>query len=323
VKPLKSAPDHTSIAATPDADQPAGTEGPDDTQKTLDATWGPFPGLLADAMLLDQMSIAGIPGQKESSRILAKAAIINAAIAVECAASSCVLRIPGMSATVSKRLEKLPTFEKYDLVHGFSRKGPVNFENPHFKKMKELVQLRDDLVHPKPKSKSAAFVTERDQKTALGKLEPVQGRLKELDIPRDPSTWTSDDSKSVIKAVVEFMNYYFLDACGLHPALVSQALCYTSGGDAMVMWATPGVDTGIFRESPGRYDVSVEFLIFDGWVPRPEPEVKEGDVKMAPPQKLTVLGADDNMVMYAIGDVVPGQIPRGNSMPIARWRAIK
>lgn len=188
----------------------------------------PFPTLIGQALQL-----TGLAGSASSGavQVLAKSALVFAAMSLECAATSCLelVRIP---KDPHGRIDRaLSVIDKFDLLHWFSVRTPLDRGKHMVQRIDDLVSARNGLVHARvsrePFDASREWVV--GEEVEVGSNKAVWNALR---IPKDERSWDGEHAKLVIAAVVEFLNYFFLDACKIEQKKVIQMLC-TSSGDVI------------------------------------------------------------------------------------------
>ena len=189
----------------------------------------PFPTLLAQAIQLADFAGVAEPG---SMQVFAKSAVVFAAMSLECAATSCLELTTLPSGPFGKIDRTLSVIDKFDLLLWFSTRNSLDRGLQTVQKVDNLVSLRNEIVHSRVKRQP--FGPIRSLTVGEGVLANADEELwNELRIPKDEINWTGDHAKQVVVAVVEFLNYFFFEACKMDPKSVVQMLC-TSSGDAVL-----------------------------------------------------------------------------------------
>jgi hypothetical protein len=237
--------------------QTAGT-GESPVQGNVPGYLNPFTMLLAETLALHDLSDDYVFDDPLRSAVLAKACILSAALSVECAAYCCLAAFD-MSEEQFENADRLSTLEKFQATHHILTKRKLPLGIPPVQRIREVTLLRDRLVHAKIVEVPLTVV---DSPTALGKKEFRfdDERFRMLDIPCNPTVWRWEHSAKVLKAVIEFFNFFFIQSCKLRVDQVRECL-YTK---------IPG---GIYlndfelehfrRAGQGAYEVKLRFLGFD------------------------------------------------------------
>jgi hypothetical protein len=171
-----------------------------------------FTDLLDDAlsMLWVARMVESTPSNLNHSGFLARNVIVVAAFAVESCANCCLdaLHVGGQ---FSDELERLTTLGKFD-VFLLSRGGGKFLDRgrKEVQAISALKRVRDDMVHPKP------FVTEY---RAVGKdeFEAVRRLYDILGLSRDSREWNAANAEGVLRSLIDFLHYFFINECKLGP----------------------------------------------------------------------------------------------------------
>lgn len=141
-----------------------------------------------------------------------RASIISSALIIESCAN-CLIKALDISLKLKGELDKLPVFAKFETFLRLNGKSTFDRGNNKVEKIGELIKLRNEFVHPK--------VT--NIKTEIGKPNNEDGQCyripmeltgeewKALGIPKKGLFWSADNSLKVLKAVTEFVTYYFFE----------------------------------------------------------------------------------------------------------------
>lgn len=141
----------------------------------------------------------------------ARASISASLLTLECGAN-CLIGFLDISSGLLKDIDKLPLVAKYETYLRFRNIETFDRGRNEVEKIVELVRARNDFVHPK-----AANI-----KTDVGELEN-QGKFvampaefhgetwKAIGIPKRALFWNADSALTVLKAVVAFFSYLFLE----------------------------------------------------------------------------------------------------------------
>lgn len=162
---------------------------------------------------------------KESGSInrQARAAIVNCAVALECAANISLFSL-NLSSKWKDRFEKTTILEKFETAE-FLRRGDGVFDAgvPTAQRMKELIKLRNDFVHPKTTTHAATSSVDLDGNRVSTVVEV--GTFEYLKFNHSYRVWDGDCALSTVRAVVGFLDQCFLEWCGLTPTETTALLC--------------------------------------------------------------------------------------------------
>ena len=114
--------------------------------------------------------------------------------------------------------DRLPVIAKFDLYARLNSKL-LDRGRIEVKRISELIKLRDQFVHPKVKAKPFSDLWRDDQGNFVG--TPVSAQFDGLKIEKG-GLWAKEDAVSVLRAVFECLNYYFIDlVCLSHSRIFS------------------------------------------------------------------------------------------------------
>lgn len=156
----------------------------------------------------DAVFFADMAGKDPSSAVLpwryGRASILTSALLLEAVANCLFADIEGKFRDDA---DKLPAISKFDLYARLNSKlldrGRIEVQ-----RISELIKLRDQFVHPKVKSKPFSDLWRDDQGNFVG--TPVSEQFDGLKIEKR-GPWGKEDAVTVLRAVFEFLNYYFID----------------------------------------------------------------------------------------------------------------
>jgi hypothetical protein len=212
----------------------------------------PFPTLIAQSLQLTVLAHEESPG---AVQVLANSALVFAAMSLECAATSCLefTKIPkAPHGTIDRTLSVI---DKFDLLHWLAVRAPLDRGQLTVQKIDDLVKARNRLVHARMKRQPFGAI----RKFAVGEEVEVgsdKALWSALRIPKDERSWDGEHAKHAITAVVEFLNYFFFEACKTDEKKVAQMLC-TSSGD--VIFKTPW-ESQVLSSAAHRFGLKLRFL---------------------------------------------------------------
>lgn len=190
----------------------------------------PFPTLVAQSLQLTALARDAPAG---ALQVLASSALVFAAMSLECAATSCLefTKIPKAPRSTVDRT--LSIVDKFDLLHWLAVRSPLDRGRPEVQRIDDLVKARNRLVHARmtrqPFGAIRTFVAGEEVEIKSDKT-----LWNALQIPKDERRWSGEHAARAIKAVVDFLNYFFLDACKIENKSAALMLC-TSSGDVVLL----------------------------------------------------------------------------------------
>jgi hypothetical protein len=215
----------------------------------------PFPTLIAQALQLASFAGSAHPG---AAQVLAKSAIVFASMSLECAATSC-LELTGIPKGPHGKIDRtLSVVDKFDMLHWLAVRTPLDRGRLTVQKIDDLVAARNMLVHPRVRREpigacrhyaAGEGIDAGFDKTAWNALR----------IPKDERSWSGEHAENAIVAVVDFMNYFYFEACKIEQKRVVQMLC-TSSGDAIFL--TPWESEAI-SAAEERFGFKLRFVRMD------------------------------------------------------------
>lgn len=212
----------------------------------------PFPTLIAQSLQLTTLAHEAGP---DTVQVLAKSALVFAVMSLECAATSCLefTKIP--KAPHGKIDRTLSVIDKFDLLHWFAVRAPLDRGQLALQKIDDLVNARNEIVHARIKRQPFGPIREfaAGEEVEVGFDRTLWNALR---IPKDERSWDGEHAKHAITAAVEFLNYFFFEACRIEEKLVAQMLC-TSSGDAI--FHTPW-ESHVLSGAASRLGLKLRFL---------------------------------------------------------------
>lgn len=166
--------------------------------------------LFCDAIY--QYKLASLATKNYHKNRHSRASIISSALIIESCAN-CLIKTLDISLKLKDELDKLPVIAKFETFLRLNGKSTFDRGNNKVEKIVELIKLRNEFVHPK--------VT--NIKTEIGQPSNDDGQYysipmeltgeewKALGIPKKGLFWFEDNSLTVLKAVTEFVTYYFFE----------------------------------------------------------------------------------------------------------------
>jgi hypothetical protein len=84
-------------------------------------------------------------------------------------------------------------------------------------RIKELIALRNDFVHPKKTTLPVTLSSENEYTVHCGSFN-------HLKIDKSYRTWKGDDGISALRSVADFLSLFFLEWCKLEPRQITEML---------------------------------------------------------------------------------------------------
>jgi hypothetical protein len=230
----------------------------EDNNHIVPVNINPFPMLLAEAISLD--CLAHTTDIEIAESVLAKSAITSAALTLECAAHCCMERLDMSKHLIEKLDRELETLQKYDMLHWTLTKQPLDRGIAPVQRAHELIKIRNSLVHRKIIRKE--FEIPKNLEDGYAAIFDIQlPPWPMIGIPGNPVYWKAAHSQAVIKVVIEFLNYFFVDACNIGRNTLATMLCTSSG----MVWYLNEWEAGMLKTVNDLYGVSILFLDLSRW----------------------------------------------------------
>jgi hypothetical protein len=214
----------------------------------------PFPTLIAQALQLTELARKASPGEVQ---VLAKSVLVFAAMSLECAATSCLELAAIPKGPYGKIERALSVVDKFDMLHWLAVRAPLNRGQRLVQEIDDLISIRNGLVHARVRRESLgvrrAYVVGEQVEAGFNKA-----LWSALRVPKDERSWSSEHAERAITTTVEFLNYFFFEACKIDQKKVTQMLC-TSSGD--VIFHTPW-ESHVLSDAVRRLGLSLRFLDF-------------------------------------------------------------
>ena len=151
---------------------------------------------------------------------MVRAAILSLAVSIEGMANCCIQRWPKVpSGGVDKALW-LPTMKRLNTFLGVLDRAALDPASTKVTPIEELIsKVRNGFVHPRIEHRPLTLrPEERELEIGAGEKYEVLG------IPKSPQNWTPGDAETVLHFVCEFVDHFFVDACGFKPRTVAGLL---------------------------------------------------------------------------------------------------
>jgi hypothetical protein len=144
-----------------------------------------------------------------------RASVISTVLTLESAANSCIhnLALPG---ALFDEVERFSIIGKYDYFLFHIKQRHLNRGDTHVQRIAEIISLRNDAFHAK--IRPGSFVPDGSAQF---------GTTKMTHIPYDIRSWDRTVAMQVLRATVDFYNWYFIEQCALRKSTITTMLtCY-------------------------------------------------------------------------------------------------
>jgi len=170
----------------------------------------PFLGLLTDAIVLCELSEQLRRTGLGRHGTLARAAVTTGAFCIEAAANALLgpVQAPQFLRNVADRL---PIVDKFAFILFAVRPdAELDRGTKHVQEIRELFDLRDQLVHARARSRAVSHKDLGDGTIQISKTDPFTNHLR---LPRSPEDWSAAHAVRVLRAVSDFLDFFVLDLC--------------------------------------------------------------------------------------------------------------
>ncbi|WP_194866761.1 hypothetical protein [Pseudoalteromonas sp. PPB1] len=165
----------------------------------------PFFELFCDAIELARGSKLDEPS------VTARASILTVILSIE-AGANCFLDCYPMSKHLKQSIDKFSPLDKYDFLFSMRMDGTQSHFDRGSKQVqniKEMINLRNKYVHPKPKANNVKL-EEMSGNNTFSQGEKLTPQLK---IPEESSCWNGEHARCVINAVADFLSFFLIKLC--------------------------------------------------------------------------------------------------------------
>jgi hypothetical protein len=213
-----------------------------------------FATLITDAIESIYLAKA-IPNPGSIGRF-SRFAIMSCAVAIEGVANVCFAELPFSWDFISNLERNLKTLDKYELfLFQLQGKRIMDRGCNEVQRIKELIELRNDYVHPK---KTPLSVTPN----SASEFTVHCGRYNHLKIDKSYRTWKGGDGVSALRSVADFLNLFFLNWCKLEPRQITEMLFSTLRvGERRTLLPIPGEI--VLFEKAKEWKIEFRFLDLD------------------------------------------------------------
>lgn len=185
-------------------------------KRTVEITKNSFFEIFSDAITLYELSAAE---QKEHIKTtLAKSSILSINYALEAAANSFLSSIE-ITQKLKDQIDRLSTLDKFDFTLQWHKEISLPRGVIQTQIIKELIDQRHALVHPKIKSTTETIETKPSEGNPAylhqSTGNPKLPKSKLSNISLDPERYNDTDALIALKALVSFLNSYVNDWWGI------------------------------------------------------------------------------------------------------------
>lgn len=163
--------------------------------------------LLADAIL--QHREASRTTEPFMMNRFARSSILASALSVECVAN-CLLIALDTSRKLSDELDRMSPLSKIEVYLKLTSKPSLDRGDVKVARIADLINARNDFVHPKVKGLPATMGMPRDAgKDWMFPFSIDGAHHTQLPIPKVPLFWSAENSLETLKAVADFFELLF------------------------------------------------------------------------------------------------------------------
>lgn len=167
-----------------------------------------FIDLLSDAIY--QHGMAAESNDDYIENRCCRASISASVLALECFANA-LLQSLDISKKLREDLDRLPSISKIETYLQILRaKNNIDHGDNRIQKAKELIQIRNQFVHPKTTKSDSEISEPQDGNTHW--IVPMKLEIsmyKELKIPRSENHWREGDSAIILEATFQLFDYLY------------------------------------------------------------------------------------------------------------------
>ena len=222
-----------------------------------------FVTLLSDS--IEHAYLATVIPNPGSTARFARSSIVSSALSIESAANICLAALP-LSPRFAEEVErKFGPLEKFELILNI-HKGPGVFDRgcQAVQRIKDLINLRNDFVHPK----SLRLPVQNSWETNGARHATMEaGTYNQLKLGRSYRTWTGDAAVCVVRAVFEFFDQFFFEWCKWEPERTAAVLCPALVGQKEQIASGIVDEIELLGKAETLWKVSLRWLRFDIAVP--------------------------------------------------------
>jgi hypothetical protein len=149
----------------------------------------------------------------------------------------------------------LSVLDKFDLLHWLATRSAMERGRLVVQKIDDLIRVRNALVHARVQKEPFGIVREYDAGEQID-VNYDKANWNALGIPKNERDWNDEHTETVIISAVDFLNYFFFEACKLQESAVAKMLC-TSSGEVILhtQWESEALSIGEHR-----FGIKLRFL---------------------------------------------------------------
>lgn len=229
-------------------------------KRTVKITENSFFKIFSDAIILYELS--AVEQKEHIKTTLAKSSILSINYALEAAANSFLSSVE-LTPQLKDKIDRFSTLDKFDFTLTWHKGSSLPRGAIQTQIIKELIDQRHALVHPKIKSTTENIET----KSSEGKYaylhqfannpQPPKSKLSSISL--DPKEYTDIDALIALKALVSFLNSYVNDWWGIDLKTSAILLMPSWNGSiqaSSVMYERSSLET-VLRYN---YELEIKFL---------------------------------------------------------------
>jgi hypothetical protein len=144
---------------------------------------------------------------------LYRSAIVSSVVSLECAANICIddLELP---EDIYVQIEKFAIPAKFDYFAHVRSGRLIDKSKAEYSFLKTIISIRNDYVHPKVETGSL------DRQA----FDVFYGIKKPSLFDNDIRKWGKREAEIIIDSGIKFLNYFFLEVCGMSRGMVTNML---------------------------------------------------------------------------------------------------
>ena len=248
-------------------------------------TFTSFPLLLSDAIAFDRLANDASADDHPKKNRYAKASFLNAVLAIECAANCCLARLGRpFSEKAIEWLDKATVLDKYEILL-FGKTGKhLDFGSEECQPIKDLITFRNNHVHPKIRTRELKVTRTGPQEHTYEEMKDV-GTSQFLKLPKDMDAWTGEHSRAIVKAALQFFNYFFINQCQMKTDEINRLLSTISMPSGTTFQENAASEQ--FAEVQAIYKTKILFLTLAGGSGHPEQNPQTTGKPLARPKRTT------------------------------------
>ncbi|EFH8798461.1 TPA: hypothetical protein JTH73_001038 [Escherichia coli] len=178
-------------------------------KRSVEITDNSFFSIFADAVLLYDLALS--ESNDYIRRVLSKSSILSVNYALEAAVNS-FLESVDLNSKISNQVDRFSTLDKFDFILQWHKGISLPRGEKETQVVKRLIELRNNLVHPKVKTTRLDVMTSRsDGEFLYCHKADVSGSFDICKITKmtlDSSSYSPADSLIALQSLVAFLNKF-------------------------------------------------------------------------------------------------------------------